>query len=156
MSIEISVLCDRHLELVAEWQRAVDAEGFPLSLAPDVQLANLRGFLPCVMRGRQTGFEHYRDDPNETREVYGNIDFGRAWTCEVGFRLTGDFDELEAAWMAATAYARAADGIVFDPQEGRLYTPDEALQAVHDIKRQRPALEAAMRELAAKFSPAGS
>jgi len=152
--MEMSVLSDRHLDSVVDWQRAIDAEQFPLRLSTDVQLAILRGFLPSLLRDRQTGFEHYRDNPEETRNVYSNIDFGRAWTCEVSFRWMGDLDELEAAWMAATAYALATEGIVFDPQDGRLYTPQEARQAVRDIQRERPALEAAMRELAAKFSPA--
>src|SRR5947208_11683434 len=121
MSIEMSVLSDRRLASTAEWQRAIDAEGFPLRLDPDCALAEARGFFPAHFGDKLTGFECYHDDAGETMDGYPDIDFGRRWTFAVGFRIIGDFAELRAAWMAATAYAHATGGVVFDPQEGRIY-----------------------------------
>jgi hypothetical protein len=72
---------------------------------------------------------------------------------DIGFRWIGDSTELQAAWMAATAYARAPDVIVFDHQEGRVFTPLQALEVTRNIERDLPAFEQAMRDFTKKFSP---
>lgn len=51
------------------------------------------------------------------------------------------------AWIAATAYASATDGEVFDEADGKLYTPVEALKLCHDLKREIPQLELQMKEV---------
>jgi hypothetical protein len=44
----------------------------------------------------------------------------------LAFRWRGDFNELRAAWIAGSAYARATDGMVFDDQEGKVRSAAEA------------------------------
>jgi hypothetical protein len=73
------------------------------------------------------------------------LDFGRSWAFALSFRIVGDFAELRSAWMAATAYAHATSGIVFDAQEDKLYNYGEARKAVRDIERDWPVMEAAVQ-----------
>jgi hypothetical protein len=54
--------------------------------------------------------------------------------------------------MAATAYARATSGVVFDPQEGELFDPDEALEVTRDIEKSRPGMEAWLRNYVEELS----
>jgi hypothetical protein len=54
--------------------------------------------------------------------------------------------------MAATAYARAIQGIVFDEQEGKLFTPAESHEITWDIERRRPELEAVLRNYIEQLS----
>ena len=79
--------------------------------------------------------------------TYPGINFGQAWTCGMAFIWIGDFNEMQAAWMAAAAYARATAGIVLDEDAVQLLTPPQALQAVRDMVRDMPKLEAAMRKM---------
>jgi hypothetical protein len=54
--------------------------------------------------------------------------------------------------MAATAYARATGGVVFDPQESKMFTPQQAFEVTRDLEKDRPMYERAMRDLAARLS----
>jgi hypothetical protein len=152
MAMELHVLSERRLASVKEWQRAIEAENFPLRLSPDVQFKTISGFLPSRLEGKNTGFECYHDDAAEIMNGDGNLDFGRRWTFAVGFRIIGDFAELRAAWMAATAYAHATGGVVFDPQEDKIYNYNQAREAVHDIERNWPAMEAAVQAAVRKIA----
>jgi len=135
MSIEVSVFSDRSLSSTEEWQRALDAEGFPLRLDASVVLSEAKGFFPAQLGGKLTGFECYHDDPAELIESCPDIDFGRPWKCALGLRFGGDFAELRAAFMAATAYARATDGVVWDGESGEVMSPDRAREVAHEIVR---------------------
>jgi hypothetical protein len=118
MSIEVEVFSDRRLASTTEWQKAIDAEGFPLRLDPECVLAETSGFFPAHFGDKLTGFECYHGDAAELIDGYSDIDFGRRWTQALGLRIIGDHDELRAVYMAATAYVRATGGVVFEPQEG--------------------------------------
>lgn len=138
MSIEISVLSDRRLASTAEWQRAIDAERFPLRLDPEVQLDQANGFFPAHFGDKLTGFECYHDDAAETIGNYPDIDFGRPWAHALGLRIMGDDDELRASFMAATAYARATGGVVWDGESGEVMSPDRAAEVTREIERNTP------------------
>jgi hypothetical protein len=56
------------------------------------------------------------------------------WKFVLAFRWLGSKEaELLAAWMAATAYAQATDGVILDGEEGKVFTPVEGRQLVHDL-----------------------
>lgn len=127
MAMEIFVLSDRELISVAEWQAAIDAEGYVLRLASDIEVDVHSGFLPAHLRGEPTGFECNRFAADEFMSEMRDVDFGHDWKYGLGFRWRGDFNEMRAAWIAASAYAKAADGVVFDDQEGIVRTAAEAM-----------------------------
>jgi hypothetical protein len=147
MSVEINVLSDSRLDSIASWQRSLDAEGLPLRLAHDVLFDEDGGTLTAHLHDRPTSFQCWIEDPADLMSTYKNINFGHSWKYVVTFPWIAGFDELIAVWMAATAYARATGGVVFDEQEGKLLTADESLQVVHDIERDLPQAEELARRL---------
>lgn len=138
MSMEVHVFSDRQLPSIAAWQQAIDAEGFDLKLDPGVQLAEASGFLPARLHGKQSGFEAYHDDASDLMAAcmeIPDVRFARAWKFAISFRWGSLFHEGASAYMAATAYARATDGEVFDPEEGRILTLAEARAAAAGMEK---------------------
>jgi len=155
MSMELHVLSDCQLRSIAEWQRALDDERYPLQLAGDVILRSVDGFLPSTLDGRRTGFECFHDDAAHKMDFFGRDHFPHSWKCALGLRWRGDFDELQAAWMAATAYAAAAGGVIFDHEATKIVTPEQGRKTVAEIVAARPRIGAVMAELMKKLT-AGS
>ena len=147
MSMEIWVLSDRQLRSIAEWQAAIDVEGYPLQLSADATFGELRGFLPMRLRGEQAGCECYHDPADELITTYSNVDFGHGWEYALGFRWGASLVGMQSAWMAATAYAAATNGIVVDDQELRIRTPAESRSEVQAIVRDMPKMEEWLRDL---------
>jgi hypothetical protein len=145
--MEICVFSDAQLSSIVEWQNAINLEGFPLRLSSDKPLANHSGFLPVYLNDNLSGFECQFVQPSDIATTYPEIEFGRAWKYAMALNWIGSFKEMQAAWMAAAAYARATDGIVFDEEAGQLYDGERAAQAVQDIVREIPNLEAMIRDL---------
>jgi hypothetical protein len=145
--MEMHVFSDSRLNSTAEWQRAIDLQAHPLKFLPGAKLATAQGFFPATLAGKASGFECYHDDANKMIEHYGRSNFLKPWKYALGFRFRGDFTELQAAWIAAAAYARATNGIVFDGESGRSYTPPEAEGVISDIIRDLPAVEAALKKM---------
>src|ERR1700752_4442813 len=110
-------------------------------------LQEMRGFLPTQLKGVRTGFECYHDNAFEVMKRYRDVNFGDQWQRALAIRIVGDFNELVAAWMAAVAYARASDGIVFDPQEGKVFSLQQARGVLLAIERDRPAFDEALRKI---------
>jgi hypothetical protein len=131
--MEIWVLSDRQLKSIAEWQTAIDAEDYPLQLSAEMAFEALRGFLPMQLRGERSGCECYHDPADELMRETPDVDFGHAWKFVLGFRWGGNFKEMQAAWMAATAYAAATDGIVIDDQELRIRSAEESRRELAEI-----------------------
>jgi hypothetical protein len=152
MSMELHVFSDCQLDTIAEWQRAIEIEKYPLRLTADVQLAAVQGLLPAMLDDKQSGFECYRDDAAKTMEFLGNEHFHRRWAFALGFRWGGDFSQLDAAWMAATAYAGATDGIIFDHEEGRVFSAQQGRELVAKFVRERPQMLAHMDEILRKIA----
>jgi hypothetical protein len=148
MSMELWVFSDKQLGSIAEWQAAIDAEGYSLDLEKDASFENLNGFLPCHLRGELTGFECYHDDASALMRNNAGFDFGHEWKYALGFRWLGSKqNETLAAWMAGTAYARATVGIVINDQDSQQRTAAQSAEVVRDIEGPSQAYEEARREL---------
>jgi hypothetical protein len=141
MSMEIWVFSDRQLNSIAEWQVAINAEGYPLQLSPDATFEKLRGFVPMRLREERGGCECYHDPADELIAKWSDVDFGHAWKYALGFRWGASFVAMQSAWMAATAYAAVTNGIVIDDQESRIRTAVESRDEVGDIVRSIPKME---------------
>lgn len=149
MAMEMFVLSDRNLTFIADWQAAIDAERYPLQLDPDIRLQTHVGFLPARLSGQSTGFEcdHFpaAEFIREIQEI-SSVEFGHAWNYVLAFRWRGDLNELQAACMAAAAYATAVDGVVFDDEESIVRSAAEARENVQKIVSDIPKIEALKRE----------
>jgi hypothetical protein len=151
MSMEITVFSDVGLDSIAAWQRAIDAHDFALVLDTQATFESMRGFLPATARGKVTGFECFHDNAQELANSYDDPALRRDWKHALSFRWGGSFDECLAAWMAATAYATATKGVVFDTQESKVFSPEGALAVVREIERERPAYELMLRDAINRF-----
>jgi hypothetical protein len=146
MSMEMYVLSDRQVGSIAEWQAAIDADGYPLKLDPEMQFESLRGLLPCQLLGESTGFECDHWSAEDFIEDHADIDFGHDWQFALAFRWLGSrWNELVAAWMAATAYAEVTGGIIFDYESGQIFTAPQARKEVYDLENPSPATAAALQ-----------
>jgi hypothetical protein len=136
MSIEIFVMSDRRLSSIEEWQHAIEKEGFALRLDASRPFEALSGHLPAWRGSEPAGFECDHWDAADILDNDGlaDIDFGHRWTQTLALRFGGDFLALWGAFAAATAYARATGGVVFDGEGGEVLTPDQAAQIVRDIE----------------------
>ena len=141
MAMHLCVLCNDRLESIAQWQKSISAEGFPLRLSAAGPERNLVAYL----RDEETSIEYGVHDFSEIEGTYNHVKFGGNWTYAIAFTWSSDFAEEIAAWMAATAYARATEGVIFDQQEAKIFTPGQSLKIAHEIERRRPAMEAMLR-----------
>ncbi len=135
MAMEIYVFSDRKLESLAQWQAAIEAEGFALRVATATPFEALSGFLPMDLDGRKAGCECDHFDAAETMDSFSDVDFGRRWRHALAFRWGGDMAACLCAYMAAAAYARATDGHVLDCDENRMLTPREAANVVRELQK---------------------
>ena len=75
------------------------------------------------------------------------VDFGHEWKHVLAFRWGGNLNQVPAVWMAATAYAKATNGVVFDDEQGKFYSAEDARTVVNDVEREMPEIEAMLRNL---------
>jgi len=126
--MELWVLSNKQLGSIAEWQAAIDAEGFPLALSGERSFTEINGFVPARLRGQTTGFECNHWPAVRFMREMSAVDFGQAWKYVLAFRWRANFTELRAAWIAGAAYARATDGVVLDDQEGKIRKAADAVE----------------------------
>ncbi|HEY2227360.1 MAG TPA: hypothetical protein VGI22_06375 [Xanthobacteraceae bacterium] len=98
--------------------------------------------MPAHSGESKTGFECCHDDAHELLAAYGAFDFGRPWKFVLLFRWGANLAACLAAYMAASADAKATDGVVFDAEEGRILTPQQALDRARQIEKDLPAVQA--------------
>ncbi len=147
MAMELFVLSNQQLPSVTAWQVAIDGEGYPLLLDANKPIEVLRGFLPARLRDVKTGFECNPWKADEFMRELPGVNFGRAWKYVLAFRWGGNLSQVPAVWMAATAYSKATDGVVFDEEAGIMRSPSDARTVVEEIEREMPEMEALLRNL---------
>jgi hypothetical protein len=140
MSIEIFVLSDRRVGSIAEWQQAIDREGFDLRLDASRPFEALGGHLPAFRGEQHAGFECDHLPPGDVFECAPGINFGRDWLHALAFCFGGDFLAMWGAYSAAAAYARATDGVLFDGESGDILPPEKAVEFARDLERDLPRL----------------
>lgn len=148
MSMEIYALSDKRLSSIAAWQEAIDAEQFALTLNTERPFGELQGFLPAVWQGRQAGFECDHWQPNDVLDGYSQVGFDHRWKYCLAFRWGADARACLGAYKAASAYANATGGVVFDPESGKVLTPPQAKQVAQQVERDLPSFEQMMRSVA--------
>ncbi len=156
--MEIYVLSDKRLSSVKEWQQAIDKEGFALRISADRSFETLKGYLPAWWKGERAGFECGHWDAHELMAECPDVHFGRQWTYALAFRWGADLKACLGAYIAATAYAVASEGVVFDCEEGKVKTPEQARETVREIEVELPMVEARLNEILREITtgkPAG-
>jgi hypothetical protein len=132
---EIFVFSDRPLVSIAEWQQAIDKEGFALRLSTERPFHSLSGHLPAQLGSDDASFECNQAESAEFMARYPDVDFGHAWKFGLAFRSGPDLKSNVASWIGAVVFAKATGGKVFDPQGGKLYMPEEVLSSLREVER---------------------
>lgn len=147
MATELFVLSDQLLGSVVDWQSSIDGEGYPLQLDGNGPIESLRGFLLARLRDIRTGFECNLWPADEFMREMRGVDFGHEWKHVLAFRWGGNLNQVPAVWMAVTAYAKATHGVVFDEEQGKIYSAADARIVVNNVEREMPEMEAMLRDL---------
>jgi hypothetical protein len=147
MSMEAFVLSHRRLDSVVDWQRAIDGAGFSVQLMTERAFLSLSGHLPAQWRETEAGFECGHGDAAELIAAYPEIAFHGRWKHLLALRWS-TLPACAAAYLAGAAYARATNGVVFDPQEARLMTPQEVHKVAIETEAAVPLVEQRLAELA--------
>uniref|UniRef100_Q07I66 Uncharacterized protein n=1 Tax=Rhodopseudomonas palustris (strain BisA53) TaxID=316055 RepID=Q07I66_RHOP5 len=145
MSMELYVLSDEQLPSIEAWQQAIDAAGFSLRLSTERPFAALRGALPVMLGDRATSFECDHWSAATLMAEMPDVAFGQGWSYALAFRWGADFDAGAATYMAASAYATATGGRVFDCAEGKLISPQRAGDIAREFEQSGPLVEEAVR-----------
>ncbi len=128
MSMEIHVLFRGKLPTKAALQTALRELGFPFSIKPATgSLERQKGYMPMLLNKDDTGVEFDVFEGRDAVEEIGGEDVDPQFDRVGNFRWGGDETEGAAALCSAAALASILDGVVFEEQEGRLLTAEEAL-----------------------------
>jgi hypothetical protein len=94
-------------------QAAVDALGFDLKMDDSYIPFKSSGFLPCMLKGKLSGFEIYFDNTADTLAAYPHIASAvGSRDAAIGFRWGGRFQELVCVLMVSAALARSFGAVV--------------------------------------------
>ncbi|MCJ2140031.1 hypothetical protein [Methylobacterium sp. E-066] len=75
MTMEVYALCRQPMSSILEWQAAIDAIGFDLTLKSDQIPPAASGHLPATWQGREAGFECSVIPFSDLAETYPETDF---------------------------------------------------------------------------------
>lgn len=138
MSLSAFVLTARPLETIGQWQAAIDALGFKLTLEgePHERIDALFGHLPAIWEGREAGFECMPGDEVaieafiEDSEELGS---GGPWTQILEFSYAGTANIASVA-IAGAVYAHATDGFFWEGEAGERVDAAEAVAYARRIE----------------------
>jgi hypothetical protein len=145
MSTQICVFSDSQLSSIGHWQRSIDAEGFLLRFSSSQTFDKHGGTLTALLREEPVSIQYRMRRAVDMIKFYTEINFVHDWKYVLALPWISGCDELDAAWIAATAYARATSGVVFDPQESKLFDPEEARKVIEEMERTLPEAEKMLR-----------
>ena len=149
MSAEIFVLSDSQIGSIAEWQQAIEAEGFALRLSTGDASDGLSGQMSARFGNEDVEFECEQVESDELMSRHSDVDFGHAWKFVRAFRGSPTLKQNVAAWISAAIFAKLTGGKVFDPGADRLSTAEELLSSLREVERAIFDVEAERKELSA-------
>ena len=138
MSMELYVISPKRLDTIQEWQKAINEFQFSIKISEDVDFEKTSGFLPLLLNGKLSGFEcdHWAINDMKESLSFHHIALDPSWKHVLAFRWGGNFDELICATQASIAYAIATGGLIFDPQEGEIFSNEKSLQLAKNIEKE--------------------
>ncbi|HEY8333649.1 MAG TPA: hypothetical protein VIQ05_07620 [Tardiphaga sp.] len=151
MSMEIYVLSKRCLTSMEQWQHSIDAAGVSLRLSTLTPLAQLRGALPVVIDLKRSHFECDHWDADDVSRAYPGAAFDRGSKYALAMRWGGDVDAGFSAYVAAAAYAKATNGVIFDCQEGKIISAQRAIEIANELKTSAAAVKSAVQRVVKRF-----
>ena len=77
--MRLFVFSDRQVSSIAEWQRAIEAEGFALRFSTTGPADELSGSVAAKLGNDDAGFECNQESSADIMARYPDVDFGHAW-----------------------------------------------------------------------------
>jgi hypothetical protein len=113
----------------AKLEEAVRALGFDLSIDEFYQPFNCSGFLPCVLKGKKSGFEIYFGSPKEAFQNFPHLkEEAGTRDCAITFRWGGDMTECACVLIVSAALATSFDALVHYQDDDLVYTADQLVE----------------------------
>ena len=113
----------------AALQAAVDALDFDCKLDASYQPFHSRGFLPCVLNGKNSGFEIYFDPAAEVLKHFPNLSETVAKRdAAITFRWGGDMAECACVLIVSAALAKTFGAIVHYQDDDILYSAEQLIE----------------------------
>ncbi|HMK79659.1 MAG TPA: hypothetical protein VK438_08415 [Xanthobacteraceae bacterium] len=129
MSMAMIVLFRGKLPDKRALSRVMAELGFPFTI-PAGSLERQNGYMPMRLWREESGVEfdvvNRHDNVEEFDEFAKENGIDPIFDRGANFRWSSAEDEMLAAMCAAAALAKLVNGIVFEDQEGKLFSPDEA------------------------------
>ena len=109
-------------------QSAIDALGFKLKIDSFYVPFQAKGFLPCKLNGKDSGFEIYfestanvvNDFPHLAKEIADR-------DAAISFRWGGDMSECACVLIVSAALAKSFDAIIHYQDDDILYKTDQLI-----------------------------
>lgn len=150
MSIELYVLFHGKTPSKAALQRRLKQLELPFSLKSTTgALARQSGYMPMTLRGEETGVEFDLSDDAETIEELAQKSNAPQLDRMASLRWSSDQLEMAAGYCIAASLAAITSGVVFDEQEGKFLSSEEAIEAAkrlcRSVVQEKPAKEPGTR-----------
>lgn len=141
MSLAMYVYFRGKLPARVALNRAMKELGFNVTIAPEVgSLEKQDGYMPMRLWREEAGVELSLEGRDAIDELTKGVGVDPSFDRCAMFRWGGSEREMVCAMCAAAALAQLVNGTVHDSEEGKLRTPDEAVEfAVTEMKRVQPA-----------------
>lgn len=110
-------------------EEAIRALGFDLGVDESYQPFVSSGFLPCVLNGKNSGFEIYFDPPDEALKRFPHLkEKIGARNCAIVFRWGGDMAEGACVLIVSAALAKSFGAVVHYEDDDLMYSVDQLIE----------------------------
>jgi hypothetical protein len=113
----------------AQLEAAVRALGFDLAIDDFYRPFDCSGYLPCILNGKESGFEIYFDSPDEILQAFPHLknEIGSR-NCAITFRWGGNMAECTCVLMVSAALAKSFGAVVHYQEDDRLYSYEQLIE----------------------------
>jgi hypothetical protein len=147
MSMEIYLLTNEAVPTTQAWQKAIEALGFDVRFLKEQSLRAKETPLPAEIQGKTILLELLQTNLNDLRETFPGTTFPEHVGHVHILRWSMTLEGVAAAHQAAAAYLGLVKGLMIDTEEGKLKTPDEAIELARRVTADIVVAEAALRKI---------
>lgn len=149
MSVDLQVILDpSRMPTPTEWAAAVRASGFEADLDTDFDPATFSGFLPCLYKGKEAGFEYYRGTLDPQEQVKRGVQAHQS--CCVTFSTRSNYREFATSMICAAVLASRSNGMLIDA-DGTTLVP-----AGHEVEWARDGEQSIQEDIHRQDNPVPS
>src|SRR5262249_2649434 len=138
---------DRQVSWIAEWQRAIEAEGFALRFSTTGPADELSGSVAAKLGNDDAGFECNQESSADIMARDPDVDFGHAWQFAKGLPQRSHLEVEYCSWIGAAIFAKVTGGKVFDPGADKLSTTKELLSSLREVEHDILQVEVELKKL---------